>query len=163
MILPDGLFGEQMKINLKFSSHYKNYGDPVLQARADNLFGSSFQGRLLKDYNVQTYWLSANMKSFIPKAALPPWLNIALGYGAEGMFGGYENIARSKADGSLTFDRRDIKRYRQFYLAPDVDLTKIKTKSKFLKSAFSALNVLKFPTPALEFSNGKFRFKTIAY
>lgn len=155
-------WGEQ-KIGIKFSSHYKNYNESILKNRADDLYGSSFQGRLLKDYNAQTYWLSANLKSFFRETALPAWLNVSVGYGAEGMFGGYENIARSKTDGSITFDRRDIKRYRQFYLAPDVDLTKIKTKSKFLKSALSALNVLKFPAPALELANGKVKLKALAF
>ncbi|MDQ6609512.1 MAG: YfiM family protein, partial [Bacteroidota bacterium] len=112
-----GLKGQ--RISLKFSSHPKNYSEPDINKRADDLFGSSFQGRLLKDYNAQTYWLSANIKSFFTQTTLPAWLNISLGYGAEGMFGGYENFARSKTDGSVTFDRRDIKRYRQFYLAPD--------------------------------------------
>lgn len=154
---------KEQRLSLKFSSHYKNYEDPVLKKRADDLFGSSFQGRLLKDYNAQTYWLSANIKSFFPQTSLPAWLNISFGYGADGMFGGYQNIVHSKTDGSVTFDRRDIKRYRQFYLAPDVDLTKIKTRSKFLQSVFSAVNVLKFPAPALEFSNGAFRFRAIAY
>ncbi|RYF77588.1 MAG: hypothetical protein EON98_16250 [Chitinophagaceae bacterium] len=134
-----------------------------MKNRANDLYGSSFQGRLLKDYNAQTYWFSANIKSFFPKSKLPDWLNLSIGYGADGMYGGYENIAYSKTDGSVTFDRRDIKRYRQWYLAPDVDLTKIKTKSKLLKSVFSALNVLKFPTPALEFSNGRFKLKPIAF
>jgi len=153
---------KDQKITLKFSSRYINYSDPVLKTRADDLYGSSFGGRLLKDYNAQTYWLSANIKSFFPKTTLPDWLNISVGYGAEGMFGGYQNLAFFE-DGTLKFDRRDIKRYRQFYLAPDVDLTKIKTKSKLLKTVFSALNVLKFPAPALEFSNGKFRVKAIAF
>lgn len=154
---------KEQKIGLKFSSHLKNYDQPDLKKRADELYGRSFGERFLKDYNAQTYWLSANIKSFFPKTGLPAWLNISLGYGAEGMFGGFENIAKNKTDGTLTFDRRDVKRYRQLYLAPDVDLTKIKTKSKFLKSVFSALNVLKFPAPALEFSNGKFRVLAIAY
>ena len=152
----------QQKISLKFSSHFNNYGDPVLVTRADNLYGSSVQGRLLKDYNAQTYWLSANIKSFFPSTKLPAWLNFAVGYGAEGMFGGYENLAFDE-DGSVKFDRRDIQRYRQWYLAPDVDLTKIKTKSKFLKTFFNIANMLKFPTPALEYSNGKLKVKAIAF
>jgi uncharacterized protein YfiM (DUF2279 family) len=150
------------RVGLKFSSHLKTYNGPDLQQKADKLFGASFQGRLLKDYNAQTYWLSANLSSFYPQSHLPKWLNVAIGYGADGMFGGYENIATDK-HGNLTFDRRDIKRYRQWYLAPDVDFTRIKTKSKFLKTAFSALNVLKFPTPALEFSNGSFKLKAMAF
>jgi uncharacterized protein YfiM (DUF2279 family) len=151
------------KLSIKFSSHYKNYKELDLKRRADDLYGASFQGRLLKDYNAQTYWLSANIKSFFPETILPAWLNMSVGYGADGMFGGYENIAKSKTDGAVTFDRRDIKRYRQYYFAPDVDFTKIKTRSKLLQSVFSALNVLKFPAPAVEFSNGRFKVKALAY
>ncbi len=154
---------KEQKISLKFSSSPKNYNEPDLKKRADDLFGASFQSRLLKDYNAQTYWLSANIKSFFPQTTLPGWLNISFGYGAEGMFGGYENVAKNKTDGAVTFDRRDIQRYRQFFLAPDVDLTKIKVKSKFLQSVFSAVNVLKFPAPAIELSNGKLKLKALAY
>lgn len=153
---------KDQRINIKFSSSPENFAQPDLNARADKLFGRSFQGRLLKDYNAQTYWVSANLHSFLPNAKLPAWLNVSVGHGAGGMFGGFENVARDK-EGNLTFDRRDIKRYRQWYLAPDVDLTKIKTKSKVLQSVFSALNMLKFPAPALEFSNGRLRFKALAY
>ncbi len=156
------LLWKEQRIGFKFSSHIKDYQQPDLQQRADKLFGSSFQERLLKDYNAQTYWLSANLRSFLPQSSLPNWLNVSVGYGADGMFGGHENIARDK-QGNLTFDRRDIKRFRQWYLAPDVDLTKIKTRSKVLQSVFTALNVLKFPTPALEFSKGSFRLKALAY
>jgi hypothetical protein len=154
---------KDQRISLKFSSSPKTYGEPDLEKRADDLFGRSFQSRLLKDYNAQTYWLSANLNSFFPQAKLPEWLNLSVGYGADGMFGGYQNFAQSKTSGQITFDRRDIKRYRQFYLAPDVDLTKIHTKSKLLKSVFSALNVVKFPAPAVEFSNGKLKVKAIAF
>jgi len=94
---------------------------------------------------------------------LPAWLNISIGYGADGMFGGYENIGRNKTDGTITFNRTDIKRYRQWYLSPDVDLTKIKTNSKLLRAVFSALNLVKFPAPALEFSNGKLMLKPLAF
>lgn len=154
---------KEQKVGFKFSAHHKNYSESDLEKRADDLFGSSFQGRLLKDYNAQTYWLSGNIKSFFPNTSLPAWLSISVGYGAEGMFGGFENRAIDKEDGNITFDRRDIKRYRQWYLAPDIDLTKIKTNSKVLRSVFSALNVLKFPAPALEYSQGRFHFRAIAY
>lgn len=152
----------EQRFALKFSAHPKHYSENDLGSRADKLFGRSFQGRLLKDYNAQTYWLSANLKSFFPDWKVPDWLNVSIGYGGEGMFGGFENIAKDE-EGNVIFDRRDIKRYRQWYLAPDIDLTKIKTKSKFLKSVFSAFNVLKFPAPTIELLRGKLRVKAIAY
>ena len=161
-----GLFATQQlawkdqKISIKFSTHRKNYIPASLEQRADVLFGKSLQERLLKDYNAQSYWLSFNSSLFAGK--LPSWLNIAVGYGADGMFGGYENLARDK-DENIIFDRRDITRYRQWYLSPDIDLTRIKTKSRFLRTALSVLNVLKIPAPALELSNSKLRGRWVAF
>ena len=162
-----GLFAAQelgwkeQRISLKYSAHTKSY-DPSVRSRANNLYGTSLPERLLKDYNAQTYWLSFNMASLAGSEALPPWLNVAIGYGAEGMFGGYENLARDK-DGNIVFDRRDIKRYRQWYLAPDLDLTRIPTKKKWLKTAFFVLNHIKFPAPALELSGGKLRLRGVGF
>ena len=153
---------QEQKISIKFSSHRKNYKPASLEQRANDLFGKSLQERLLKDYNAQTYWLSLNIKSVFKNSQLPSWLNVAVGYGADNMFGGYENLAFDK-NGNISFDRRDIKRYRQWYLAPDIDLTKIKTKSSFLKTVFSLVNVLKIPAPALELSNGKLKGHWIAF
>lgn len=152
----------QQKLMLKFSVHHKKYSDPSLQTRADALFGKSLPERWLKDYNRQTYWLSANLKNLMPQKKIAPWLNIAIGYGAEGMFGGYENRAFDK-DGNVVFDRRDIKRYRQWYLAPDIDLTKIKTKSAFLRTILFLANSVKIPAPALELSNHKLKFRAIVF
>jgi len=151
----------EQKIDFKFSSHRKSYpGD--LTARANNLYGSSFQERLLKDYNAQSYWISVNMNDLVPKWRLPPWLSLAVGYGAEGLFGGFNNSVYDE-NGLPVFIRPDIKRRRQWYLAPDVDLTKIKTRSSFLRTAFATLNCLKFPAPALEFQDGRFRFKPLVF
>jgi hypothetical protein len=152
----------QQKIQIKFSSHRKAYGSPELEARANQLYGSGLPQRILKDYNAQTYWISFNLKAFLPRSGLPEWLNLAIGHGADGMFGGTENLAFDK-NGNLIFDRRDIPRVRQWYLSPDIDLTRIKTKSRFLRSVFSVVNVLKIPAPSLEFSNGSFRFRAVAF
>jgi hypothetical protein len=93
------------------------------------------------------------MKSFFKQSNLPSWLNIAVGYGAEGMYGGVFNVWEDK--NGIIHSRRDIPRYRQFYLSPDIDLTRIKTKSKPLKVALFVLNSFKFPAPSLELSHGK--------
>jgi uncharacterized protein YfiM (DUF2279 family) len=147
------LLWRQQKVQLKFSSHRINYGSDLTE-RADDLFGTTIYERLLKDYNAQTYWLSFNISSFLRDHNFPKWLNLSIGYGAGGMFGGYRNIAYDK-NGNITFDRSDIPRYRQWYFAPDIDLTKIKTKSRFLRTVFFAFNSFKFPTPSLELSSGK--------
>lgn len=153
---------DEQRIKLKWSFHRKNYSDASLNRRSDELFGKSSPERFLKDYNGQTYWASVNIKSFFPKSKLPPWFSLSLGYGAEGMFGGFENIW-TDGDTGFPINRRDIKRYRQWYLAPDIDWSKIKTKSKPLKFIFTVLSAFKFPTPSLELSNGKFKVHAIHF
>ena len=75
---------------------------------------------------------------------------------------GKENIGKDD-NGTITFSRPDIKRYRQWYLAPDVDFNRIKTKSRLLKLTFGFLNAFKFPTPSFELSNNKLRINFISF
>lgn len=152
---------QEQKLQLKFSAVPRRY--PLsLTDRADELFGGSMAERLLKDYNTQTYWLSANFNSIFKHDAFPAWLNIAVGYGASGLWGGFENRAVD-GQGNVVFDRPDIKRQRQWYLAPDVDFTRIKTNRKGVKTLLTALNCLKFPAPGLEWTGGKLKARWIAY
>ncbi len=130
---------KEQRITPKFSFHttkYAGYRPEVL--------GSSFTEQILKDYNGQTYWLSINLHSFAKGSKIPKWLNLALGYGADGM------ITGNKED-TPPILTSNPKRFRQFYLSLDVDLTKIKTKSHFLKTVFSVLNTVKIPAPTIEF------------
>ena len=156
MLVAQELAWNEQRIKLKFSFHRKSYDDPSLNQRSDQLFGKSTGERFLKDYNGQTYWLTFNPRSFFPRSRFPKWLSIAVGYGAEGMFGGVENKAVD-ANGVVTFNRPDIKRYRQWYLAPELDLTQFKTRSKLVNFLFTVISAFKFPAPALEFSNGKMK------
>lgn len=141
---------KRQRIQLKFS--YRS--SPYAQYRPDQL-GSSFSERILKDYNAQTYWLSVNISSFLGHdSKFPRWLNVAVGYGANGMIGAmYNNIVVEDEQGNTkTFDR-----YRQVYLSLDVDLTRIRTRSKFLKTVFTCVNIIKVPFPNLELSQGGLR------
>jgi hypothetical protein len=144
LVIGQALAWDEQRIVLKYSfqqSKYAKYRPSVL--------GNKLQENMLKDYNGQTYWLSVNLSSFMKKdTKFPKWLNIAAGYGAEGMTGGEFNPPYIDADGyQINFER-----YRQFYLSLDVDLTRIKTKSRFLRSLFTTIGFIKFPAPALEFS-----------
>jgi hypothetical protein len=164
-------WGEQ-RISFKFSTHPYHYSGQQLKERAHNLYGSSPFEIILKDYNAQTYWLSAGIKSFIKNSKFPAWLNIAVGYGADGLYGGFDNVERDdnnqivlKANGTAAFDRRDIPRLRQFYLAPDIDLSKIQIHGKTLRM-LKLLNGLKikFPMPALEYNSGLgFKFHAVYF
>ncbi len=153
---------QEQRLQIKFSFHSIKYSDPQLDARSKDLYGSGLVQGVLKDYNARTNWYSLNVRSFFPQSKLPKWLNISFGYGAEGMFGGYENVSYDK-NGNVVFDRRDIKRFRQWYFAPDVDFTKIKTNSRLVRSLFFALNSFKFPAPSVEYSNGSFKLHAIGF
>lgn len=144
LVIAQALAWDEQRIVLKYGFQ----SSPYAQYRPD-LLGSNFAERLLKDYNGQTYWLSVNPSSFMSSSTrFPKWLNFAIGYGANGMIGGYSNpIITDENGNALHFDR-----YRQFYLSLDVDLTRIKTKSVFLKTVFTAIGFLKIPAPALEFN-----------
>lgn len=154
MFIGQHLAWQEERISFKFGFHKMTYDDPQLNKRTDELFGGSLPERMLKDYNGQTYWLSANLKSFFKQSKLPPWLNMAVGYGATGMFGGTENIW-TDPDTNQEINRSDIDRRRQFYLAPDVDFTRIKTNKKWVRTVFYCLNAFKMPAPALMLSKGK--------
>lgn len=131
------LLWKEQRITPKFSFHQTQYA-----ALRPKTLGDGFQEELLKDYNGQTYWLSFNINSFVKKSVIPKWLNFALGYGAEGMLYGTSEEALKNNFSQQSF--------RQFYLSFDVDLTKIETKSHFLKSIFSIFNTVKFPAPTLQ-------------
>lgn len=148
---------DEQRIQMKLSFHQKKYKDAELNARSNELFGKEHASRFLKDYNGFTFWLSASPKSFFPKSKIPAWLQVSVGTGAEGLFGARSNIGKDEA-GNITFDRPDIKRYRQWYLAPDINFTKIKTNKKGIRILLNALNIFKFPTPSLEYSNGGLKF-----
>ncbi len=153
LLIGQELRWNEQRIQLKFSAHPKKYDDYFLKNRATNIYGSNLPERLLKDYNAQTYWLSTNIRSIFKDSNFPSWLNIAVGYGAGGMFGAADN--KWTDENGTKYDRTDIKRYRQYYIAPDVDFTKLHTKSEWLKATFFILNSFKFPSPSLEFSNNK--------
>lgn len=143
------LLWKEQRIIPKFSFHTTEYA-----SARPNVLGSSVQEQILKDYNGQTYWLSANIYSFFKQSKIPNWLNIAVGYRAEGMVTGKDELVNT-----IFFSEKE--RTRQFYLSLDVDLTKIKTKSHLLKTIFYVFNSIKVPAPTFEVNGSqgvKFHF-----
>lgn len=156
------LLWQQQRIQIKMSYWPYDYNSPELKTRRDQLFGKSLPEQLLKDYNSQTYWLSANLHDFFPQSRIPKWLNLAVGYNSDGLLGGFDNKWED-AEG-MPHDRTDITRVRKWLLSADVDLTKIPTNSKFLRSVFYLVNMIKIPAPALSIdSKGKFRAHALYY
>lgn len=146
-------WGEQ-RIGLRVSSSFSPYAK-----YNPNLLGKGWAARLMKDYNGQTYWLSLNVKSFLASnSKFPAWGNIALGYGADGMIGARQNPDEIKGKPIPSF-----KRNRQFYLAPDAELFRIKS-NEAINSSLYLLRFIKTPAPAIEVnSNGRLKLKAIQF
>jgi uncharacterized protein YfiM (DUF2279 family) len=117
-----------------------------------NLLGKTTGQQMLKDYNGQQYWLSVNLASVLPVGErFPRWLNLDVGYSGSGMIGGHDNPVVFDADG------KEVKftRYRQFFISPDADLSRIGTFSPSLQRFIGTVQFFKIPAPSLEFSRVK--------
>ena len=134
------LLWDEQRVILKYSFHRSNYA-----LQRPNALGSGLLEEVMKDYNGQTFWLSANLSSFFKELKIPKWLNLAFGYGADGML-----TANNETVDNMFTNQNQI---RQFYLSFDVDLTRIETNSHVLKTIFSVLNVIKVPFPTIEFNS----------
>ena len=132
------LLWKEQRMILKYSFHRTQFAK-----QRPNKLGNGLSEEFLKDYNGQTYWLSANINSFLKTETIPNWLNVAFGYGAEGMLTG-------EANDPLFLNQN---RRRQFYLSLDVDLTRIKTNSHVLKTIFDVFNVIKVPFPTVQIND----------
>lgn len=148
------LIWNDQKILLKISylpTDYPDYNPALL--------GNNSIQRMIKDYNGQTYWFSANISSFLKdESGFPKWLNLAAGYGADGMTGAYKNPESVNGTPIPYFERK-----RQFYLAPDVDFTRIHTRSEWLQWLLKGISFIKIPAPALEFSRNKVRIHALYF
>lgn len=147
----------EQRIQLKYSFTPSRYAEI-----RPNALGNGLTQEFLKDYNGQTYWLSTNLSSFLnQESKFPKWLNLAVGYGADGMIGGEDNLWEDAQGHS--FDYSHIDRRRQFYLSPDIDFTKIKTNRKGIKTLFVVLNAIKIPAPTIEFSGSNTSFHWLKF
>lgn len=137
---------KEQRITMKWSYHSTEY-----PTYSPDLLGKNAYESIIKDYNGHTYWLSFNINSTMGWEQWPTWLNMAVGYGADGMIS-------AKYD-PVIYQNTGFNYQSQFYLAPDIDLRKLKVKSGFLRSALHVLNYLKFPMPALQINqDGQARF-----
>jgi len=139
---------DEIRIHPKFSFRSTPYS-----AVRPQLLGEHFAERLLKDYNGQTYWLSVNPGAFFKSSGWPEWLCISAGYGIHRMV-----AAETDKSAQLGYTP-----YRQFYISPDIDLTRIPSRHKFLRSLGFFLNIIKIPAPTLEIRNGKLKFHPLYF
>lgn len=151
LLISQQLLWDEQRITFKLSYHRSEFA----HYRPDQ-FGTTFPERLVKDYNGHSIWFSGNIFSFMKnkESRFPKWLNLAAGYGVDGLTGALENVSEYNGKPVPEYERQ-----RQFYLSPDVDLTRISTRSKFLKSVFNTFGFIKIPAPALELkSSGTLRW-----
>lgn len=101
--------------------------------------GTGFVGQrhiMFDDYEGQTIWMSVKMKNVLPEPAAKYWpdvLSLSLGYAVRDVF--------------------TPRPYSAWLLALDLDMTKvIPADTPFLKLLGEALNFIKFPAPAVQFS-----------
>ena len=144
------LLWKEQRIAIKYSFHQTRFADKRPEKLGEGLFEE-----LIKDYNGQTFWVSANLHSFFKGDKLPKWLNIAVGYGADGMLTGFNEY-----DNQLFMNQN---RFRQYYLSLDIDLSRIKTNSHVLRSILDIFNVFKIPFPTLEFNKNGAVFHLFYY
>jgi hypothetical protein len=145
-------FGEQ-RLLYKFSFSRSPYAK-----MANGYLGNGFD-ELFNDYNGHSYWLSYGLRDLTGIKKIPQWLNLAVGYGAGGMFGEFEN--RSYYDGVAL---PEVERYRRFMLSLDVNFAKIPTRNRFLKTILNNMFVVKMPLPTLIYnSKGEWRMHGIYY
>lgn len=140
-------WGEQ-RMSIMFSYHRTIY-----PAYRPNLLGNNLLENIIKDYNGQTYWLALNPAAFAGNDHFfPNWLDITLGYGAEGMTGGHMN-PEYDAEGK---PMPHFERYRQYYLSLTPDLARVIDPPSYYKIYYDPIQVAKVPFPALEFSQYHF-------
>ena len=180
-VLGTGLFMAQQaiwheqRIAMKYSYHNSgcpkyDIGNPITMER-DYIMGKDWLDRLYEDYSGITIWLACDVKSLLMKdtSRYPSWLGWAIGYGAEGMTGEYNNYRpEGKAgtdgnwgrgwehDGIVEYMPNDA-RQRRLFLAPDIDISRIPCKNKTLKHVLRVLSAIKIPTPTLEYRPGEDR------
>jgi uncharacterized protein YfiM (DUF2279 family) len=135
----------EIRIQPKLSFHRTGYAQLRPELLGDNLISE-----IVKDYNGHTHWLSFDMDKF---TRFPKWLNLAVGYGAEGMV--YAQDSENTVNGYNNF--------RQYYLSVDFDLTAVRTRSKFVKTLLFVASAIKLPGPTFILSKNKGEFRALYF
>jgi hypothetical protein len=148
LVIGQEMFLGEQRVRLKFSYRESPYAD-----MANGYLGTTRLERLFEDYNGHTYWVSLPLRTITRQGRIPDWLNLAVGYSANGMIGEFENITEYAG-----MAIPEVTRDRQYLLSLDVDWTRVDTRSPFLKTVLAALTFVKLPFPAVEVtSRGKVR------
>ena len=108
----------------------------------------------IDDYNSSTFFWSLNVYNILPGQVRKywlPWLNIAVGYGADAV--------DANKDPNQPPDQLSQRRY---IIALDYDLVRLlPSGGPFWNWFRQSLDYIKLPSPAIEFSNGVTRFSLL--
>jgi hypothetical protein len=151
---------KEQKIKIKLSYIPARYPDititdesgqyqTTMLIRANTLFGSHWTERLLKDYNQQNYWISFHPELITGQIPFwPEWLHIGLGYSAQNLFGAQKNQWK---DNNITYSlpAENYPRTGQFFISPDIDLSKLKIRNQTARTICHIFNIFKLPLPAI--------------
>ena len=148
------LMWEEQRIMLKYSPDQGKYPDGELSERAGELFGDGSLDKGLKDYNRMTLWASINPSKFHADM-FPKWFCFAVGYSAENLYGGFQNVWEDK-NGKI-HDRTDLPRLRVVNFSLDADLPQLSSGNKKELAALKVLNIFKvwFPRVQHKWEAGK--------
>lgn len=149
------LYGSQMLLwqEIRLKPKFSFMPSPFAIERP-NVLGHNLPTQLLKDYNGQTHWLSVDIEKFLPaESRFPAWLNLAVGYGGSGMVYAYPQDSRTAG----------FSPYARFFLAPDLDLSSIRSKKRIVNWLLFVLDGIHLPAPALEFSQGGLRLHPLYF
>lgn len=146
------LIGQELLFDEQLIKHKISYWKSPYLDMGNGYLGDNALDGFFYDYNGHSFWLSMPVNRILPLERIPDWLCLSAGYGANGMFGEFENIRYYR--GWIP----ETERYRQYLVSLDIDWTKIPVQSQLLKKILNAMVFIKLPFPALELgSNGKFR------
>jgi hypothetical protein len=140
LVLGQYLLWNDIRIHPKFIYHKSNF--PELSPQK-GLLGNHWSNYWLKDYNGQTYWLSFDIHKFLKHDnKFPKWLNIAIGTGAS-------NMLRAQFEDN---EQLNYTPYRRYFIAFDLNLQAIKSKSKIVNACLHTLNYIRIPLPTIEYN-----------
>ncbi len=171
VFLAQQLYWQEQRILLKWGNFPVNYPADIfvtstdgsqqssVRDRARNLYGSNYVVGYFKDYNAASSWVSLNLKSFMPDSKFPPWLNVAVGYGAQNMLGGYRNEWTNDNGQVFNIPAGVYPRYQQYFLSLDIDMTRLRVRNRYLRTLLYVLNSVKVPLPGIEYNSlGQWKF-----
>lgn len=129
------------QLQVKFSYRLSEYA-----VYRPKLLGSGLE-RVIKDYNAQTYWLTASPKRW----DFP--LTLSLGHGVDGLLGGNNNPDFNEAGEQLPAFNRS----RKWILSLDINHHYFKSDKKWVKQLLWLSDMIKIPAPAFYLSGGKLK------